>query len=127
MYMVGTDLRLMVFYSIPFAQPPQNFPIASRFSPKNTFLLYFGANTICECEDCISCPYASECKKTPKNRTVGVIKYDRRYRRIVRRGINSVGLEVFLVSISHNLYKLCNKTMKKQNAAYMLLRRFLWG
>ena len=107
-----------------------------------------------ECEDCSGCPYASECKKTPKNRTVrinqeltamhrevldnlnsihgallrmnrsiqaegtfGVMKYDRRYRRIVRRGLNSVRLEVFLVSIGHNLYKLCNKTMKKQNVA----------
>ena len=107
-----------------------------------------------ECEDCTGCPYASECKKTPKNRTVrinqelttmhrevldnlnsihgallrmnrsiqaegtfGVMKYDRRYKRIVRRGINSVRLEVFLVSIGHNLYKLCNKTMKKQNVA----------
>ena len=107
-----------------------------------------------ECEDCSGCPYASECKKTPKNRTVrinqeltamhrevldnlnsvhgallrmnrsiqaegtfGVMKYDRRYRRIVRRGIDSVRLEVFLVSIGHNLYKLCNKTMKKQNVA----------
>jgi len=107
-----------------------------------------------ECEDCSGCPYASECKKTPKNRTVrinqeltamhrevldnlnsihgallrmnrsiqaegtfGVMKYDRRYRRIVRRGLNSVRLEVFLVSIGHNLYKLCNKTMKKQDVA----------
>ena len=107
-----------------------------------------------ECEDCSGCPYASECKKTPKNRTVrvnqeltamhrevldnlnsihgallrmnrsiqaegtfGVMKYDRRYRRIVRRGLHSVRLEVFLVSIGHNLYKLCNKTMKKQNVA----------
>ena len=45
------------------------------------------------------------------------MKYDRRYRRIVRRGLNSVRLEVFLVSIGHNLYKFCNKTMKKQNVA----------
>ena len=45
--------------------------------------------------------------------TFGVMKYDRRYNRIVRRGIDSVRLEVFLVSIGHNLYKFCNKTMKK--------------
>ena len=107
-----------------------------------------------ECEDCSGCAYASECKKTPKNRTVrinqeltamhrevldnlnsihgallrmnrsiqaegtfGVMKYDRRYRRIVGRGLKSVRLEVFLVFIGHNLYKLCNKTMKKQNVA----------
>ena len=49
--------------------------------------------------------------------TFGVMKHDRRYRRIVRRGLNSVGPEVLLVSIGHNLYKLCNKTMKKQNVA----------
>ena len=49
--------------------------------------------------------------------TFGVMKHDRRYKRIVRRGLNSVRLEVFLVSIGHNLYKLCNKTMKKQYAA----------
>ena len=49
--------------------------------------------------------------------TFGVMKHDRRYRRIVRRGLNSVGPEVLLVSIGHNLYKRCNKTMKKQNAA----------
>ena len=98
--------------------------------------------------------FASECKKTPKNRTVrinrgltamrrealdhlnsihgallrmnrsiqpegtfGVMKYDRGYRRIVRRGLNSVRPEVLLVSIGHNLYKRCNKTMKKQYAA----------
>lgn len=47
----------------------------------------------------------------------GVMKYDRSYKRIARRGLNSVRLEVFRVSIGHNLYKLCNKTMKKQYAA----------
>jgi len=104
---------------------------------------------IYECEDCTGCPYATECKKTPKNRTVrineeltsmhrevldnlgsihgallrmnrsiqaegtfGIMKYDRSYKRIVRRGINSVMLEVFLVSIGHNLYKHYNKTAK---------------
>ena len=49
--------------------------------------------------------------------TFGVMKYDRSYKRIVRRGIDSVRLEVFLVSIGHNLYKFCNKTMKKQDVA----------
>lgn len=49
--------------------------------------------------------------------TFGVMKHDRRYRRIVRRGLNSVRLEVFRVSIGHNLYKLCSKTMKKLFAA----------
>ena len=49
--------------------------------------------------------------------TFGVMKYDRSYKRIVRRGLNSVRLEVFRVSIGHNLYKLCSKTMKKLFAA----------
>ncbi len=41
--------------------------------------------------------------------TFGVMKYDRWYKRIVRRGIDSVRLEIFLVSIGHNLYKYHNK------------------
>lgn len=49
--------------------------------------------------------------------TFGVLKYDRSYKRIVRRGIESVQLELFLVSIGHNLYKYCIKEMKKSAAA----------
>ena len=96
------------------------------------------------CEDCSGCPYASQCKKTDKNRTIrlnkeltsmheevlrnlesiqgallrmnrsiqaegtfGILKNDRWYKRIVRRGIRNVRMEVFLVSIGHNLYKYC--------------------
>ena len=44
--------------------------------------------------------------------TFGIMKYDRSYKRIVRRGINSVKLEVFLVSIGHNLYKHYNKSIR---------------
>ena len=40
-----------------------------------------------------------------------------RYKRIVRRGLNSVRLEVFLVSIGQNLYKFHNKQLKKSMAA----------
>ena len=109
---------------------------------------------IFECEDCAGCPYASACKKTPKNRTVrineeltamhrevldnlnsiqgallrtnrsiqaegtfGIMKQDRNYRRIVRRGIKSVLLEVILVSIGHNLYKHYNKSLRISEAA----------
>lgn len=109
---------------------------------------------IYECEDCSGCPYAEQCKKTARNRTVrinaeltamhrevvenlgsiqgallrmnrsiqaegtfGILKYDRRYKRIVRRGLDSVKLEVFLVSIGHNLYKYYNKTVKRKLAA----------
>ena len=44
--------------------------------------------------------------------TFGIIKYDRWYKRIVRRGLDSVRLELFLVSIGHNLYKFHNKQMR---------------
>ena len=47
--------------------------------------------------------------------TFGIIKNDRWYKRIVRRGIKSVRLELFLVSIGHNLYKFHNK--QKRNLA----------
>ena len=103
-----------------------------------------------QCEDCSGCPYAEQCKKTDKNRTVrinreltamhqevienlesiqgallrmnrsiqaegtfDIMKNDRWYKRIVRRGIKSVLLEVFLVSIGHNLYKISQQTEKK--------------
>ena len=106
------------------------------------------------CEDCSGCPYAEQCKKTDKNRTVrlnreltamhqevldnlqtihgallrmnrsiqaegtfGIMKYDRWYKRIVRRGLKSVKLELYLVSIGHNLYKFYNKQVKAQIAA----------
>ena len=106
------------------------------------------------CEDCSGCPYAEQCKKTDKNRTVrinaelssmhqevldnlesihgallrmnrsiqaegtfGIMKYDRWYKRTVRRGLDSVRLELFLVSIGHNLYKFHNKQMKLREAA----------
>lgn len=107
-----------------------------------------------ECEDCTGCPYAQQCKKTDRNRTIGVnqeltamhrevmdnlesihgamlrmnrsiqaegtfgiMKHDRWYKRIVRRGIESVRLEVLLVSIGQNLYKYHNKKMKQLQAA----------
>ena len=49
--------------------------------------------------------------------TFGIIKNGRFYKRIVRRGIKSVLLEVFLVSIGHNLYKYHNKQKKATSAA----------
>lgn len=49
--------------------------------------------------------------------TFGIIKNDRWYKRIVRRGIDSVRLELFLVSIGHNLYKYHNKQMRLQEIA----------
>lgn len=41
--------------------------------------------------------------------TFGIIKYDRNYKRIVRRGLKAVNLEVHLISIGFNLYKYYNK------------------
>ena len=49
--------------------------------------------------------------------TFGIMKYDRWYKRIVRRGLKSVKLELYLVSIGHNLYKFYNKQVKAQIAA----------
>ena len=49
--------------------------------------------------------------------TFGIIKNDRWYKRIVRRGIESVELEIFLVSIGHNLYKFYNKSRRPQITA----------
>lgn len=46
--------------------------------------------------------------------TFGIMKYDRWYKRIVRRSLDSVRLELFLVSIGHNLYKFHNKEMRLQ-------------
>ncbi len=107
-----------------------------------------------QCEDCSGCPYAEQCKRTDKNRTVrvnreltamhrevienlesiqgallrmnrsiqaegtfGIMKNDRWYKRIVRRGMGSVRLEVLLISIGQNLYKFHNKKMRAATAA----------
>ena len=49
--------------------------------------------------------------------TFGIMKQDRCYKRIVRRGLAFVKLELYLVSIGHNLYKYYNKTHRLQTAA----------
>lgn len=49
--------------------------------------------------------------------TFGIMKYDRWYKRVVRRGLYSVKLELYLVSIGHNLYKFYNKQMRFRKAA----------
>ena len=49
--------------------------------------------------------------------TFGIMKYDRWYKRIVRRGLKSVRLELYLVSIGHNLYKFYNKQAKARTVA----------
>ena len=49
--------------------------------------------------------------------TFGIIKNDRWYRRTVRRGMKSVMMELYLVSIGHNLYKYYNKVTAKEDVA----------
>ena len=109
---------------------------------------------IYQCEDCSGCPYAQQCKKTDKNRTIslneeltsmhrevlnnlesihgallrmnrsiqaegafGVMKHDRWYKRLVRRGQFKVELEIYMVSIGFNLHKFYNKLNRLQSAA----------
>lgn len=106
------------------------------------------------CKECSGCPYAAQCKKTDRNRSIrvnreltsmsqevienlesihgallrikrsiqaegtfGIMKNDHWYKRIVQREIDSARIELFLVSIGHNLYKYHNKQMKLQKAA----------
>ncbi len=115
---------------------------------------YGRQNEFYRCEDCSGCPYASECKRTDKNRTVrlneelssfhkevldnlesiqgallrmnrsiqaegtfGIMKQDRWYKRIIRKGIDSVKLELYLVAIGHNLYKYHNKQKRQTSEA----------
>ena len=49
--------------------------------------------------------------------TFGILKQDRSYKRIVRRGLDFVKLELYLVSIGHNLYKFHNKSLRSRAAA----------
>ena len=49
--------------------------------------------------------------------TFGILKTDRWYKKIVRRGSDAVRMEIFLVSIGHNLYKYYNKKQKIRQAA----------
>ena len=49
--------------------------------------------------------------------TFGIMKSDRWYKRIIRRGIHSVKLEVLLVAIGHNLYKYQKKKTRNRTAA----------
>ena len=58
--------------------------------------------------------------------TFGIMINDRWYKRIVRRGIHSVKLEVLLVAIGHNLYKYQKKD-EKQNCCIDSKKEFLWG
>ncbi len=115
---------------------------------------YGRQNEVYICEDCSGCPYAEQCKRTPRNRSIrvneeltsyheevlknlesiqgamlrmnrsiqaegtfGIIKHNRSYKRIMRKGIQSVKLEVYLVAIGHNLYKYHKKKQRAVQAA----------
>ena len=130
----------------------ENFYLQYRKNVKGN--KYGRQEEVYQCEDCSGCPYAEQCKKTDKNRTVrinreltamhqevienlesiqgallrmnrsiqaegtfGIMKNDRLYKKIVRRGIDSVRMEIFLVSIGQNLYKYHNKRMRLQKTA----------
>ena len=47
----------------------------------------------------------------------GIMKQDRWYKRIVRKGLKWVKLELLLVVLGHNLYKFHNRKMKNLIAA----------
>ena len=130
----------------------KTFRFAYRKAVKGN--LYGRQEEVYECEDCSGCPYAGQCKKTDRNRTIclnqeltsmhrevlenlesvhgallrmnrsiqaegtfGILKQDRNYKRIVRRGLDFVKLELYLVSIGHNLYKFYNKSLRSQTEA----------
>ena len=130
----------------------KNMVFSHRRSVKNN--KYGRLEEIYTCEDCSGCPYAEQCKKTDKNRSIrmneeltsmhrevlnnlesihgallrmnrsiqaegtfGVIKYNRWYKRLVRRGQIKANLEIFLVSIGFNLHKFYNKQNRLQEAA----------
>ena len=50
--------------------------------------------------------------------TFGVMKYDRWYKRLVRRCQIKVELEIYLVSIGFNLHKFYTKQIRLQKAAW---------
>ena len=49
--------------------------------------------------------------------TFGVIKYDKSYKRVRRRGLENVILEVTLISRGFNLYKYYNKINRIKKCA----------
>jgi len=49
--------------------------------------------------------------------TFGIMKNNRWYKRIVRKDLEQIRLEIFLVSIGYNLYKYYNKRLRIKKAA----------
>ena len=56
----------------------------------------------------------------------GIMKYDRWYKRTVRKRLKSVKLELFLVSTKHNLYKFYNKQMRLHRLFKNKKEQILW-
>ncbi len=64
-----------------------------------------------QCEDCSSCPYAEQCKKTDKNRTVRINRELTAMHQEVIENLESIQ------GVGHNLYKYHNKQKKGATAA----------
>ena len=75
---------------------------------------YGRTEEIYECEDCSNCCYKQEC--CPKG-TFGIIKCDKSYKRLRRKGLENVQLEFLLVACGYNLYKYYNKITRLQKCA----------
>ena len=50
-------------------------------------------------------------------RTFGILKWDKSYKRLFRRGQKNVNLELLLIFCGFNIYKYYNKKQRKQLAA----------
>lgn len=48
---------------------------------------------------------------------VGIIKCDKSYKRLRRKGLENVQLEILLVACGYNLYKYYNKISRLQKCA----------
>lgn len=76
---------------------------------------YGRTEEIYECEDCENCSHKQKCcPKAKNNRT---IKCDKSYKRLRRKGLNNVQLEILLVACGYNLYKYHNKINRLSQCA----------
>lgn len=53
--------------------------------------------------------------------TFGIIKEDRKYKRIVRKGLKAINLEIFMISCGYNLMKYHNKNIEQISVANNLI------
>ena len=105
---------------------------------------YGRTEEIYECEDCENCSHKQKCCPKAKNNrtrklnreltsihgallcmnrsiqaegTFGIIKCDKSYKRLRRKGLNNVQLEILLVACGYNLYKYHNKINRLSKCA----------